>query len=422
MFSRVGAKALKTDLRNTLELLKELGDPQKNLQCIHVAGTNGKGSVSHMMAAILQEHEFKTGLYTSPHLTDFRERIRINGTWIDEESVVAITEKLKPAIESFEPSFFEVTVAMTLDYFAQQQVDIAIMETGLGGLLDSTNVVDPEISIITNIGFDHMSILGETLEKIAEQKAGIIKPGRPVVIGETHPETEMVFRQKAAETGSEIIFADQEYAIGDVPGSPTELQIGLISKRSGEHIKISCDLPGNYQRLNVRTAWTAAEVLKEKGWNLDDQKTILAFSKVKGSTGLRGRWEVLGSNPYLVLDVAHNPHGMNLVVEQLKSMQREAEGRRIHMVIGMVKDKEIAEVIRLLSPEWKYYFTHVHSARQFPAAGLRDLGAHYGLKGGAFENVNEALKAALNAADGRDVVIVCGSVFLVGELDRESLC
>ena len=419
MFSQVGARALKKDLGNTLALLESLGNPHHHINTIHIAGTNGKGSVSHMMAGIFHECGYRTGLYTSPHLTDFRERIRINGTWIDEETVIHLTEKLKPEIERLQPSFFEVTVAMALYYFSRESVQMAVIETGLGGILDSTNVVTPELSIITNIALEHTSILGKTLEKIAGQKAGIIKPGIPALIGHSIPETKPVFLEKAAQTASPIIFADEIYTIHSAVSTPDFLKIALQNNNSGEAFELECDLPGSYQQFNVRTAWAAAQILQNQGWSLASSDVRNALRKIKSITGLRGRWEIMQHEPFVILDVAHNPQGMEMVIAQLQSVAALVHGRKVHMVLGMVKDKDIEEVLNLLPASYQFYFTQVNSPRQFPAEDLARLALERGLDGEIYHEVNEALSAALSNAHTEDVVMVCGSVFLVGEVNRE---
>jgi dihydrofolate synthase/folylpolyglutamate synthase len=418
MFTRIGAAAYKKDLHNTLALLDILGHPHHRIKTIHIAGTNGKGSSSHMLAAILQHHGYKTGLYTSPHLVDFRERIKINGEWIDADFVVDFTQQIKTAIETIEPSFFEVTVAMAFAWFAQQEVDIAVIETGLGGRLDSTNVITPELSIITNIGWDHMNLLGNTLEAIATEKAGIIKPGIPVVIGETLPETAPVFAQKALSTASEIMFAEQSFTIEKVALQPAQLEVLLQHTGSQNQVQVTTDLPGLYQQYNLRTVLTAVELLTRKGWPLQPSLTSWALKHVKTLTGLQGRWQVLRQRPYVVLDVAHNEQGIAQVLMQLDALQQQATANATtHFIIGMVKDKDIQKVLSLLPRSYQYYFTQAQLPRALPATELQAMAATYHLAGPTFNHVNDALTEALQRAAPQDTIMVCGSVFVVGEVD-----
>lgn len=418
MFTRIGAAAYKKDLHNTIALLNALGNPQQHFKSIHIAGTNGKGSTSHMLAAIMQQHGYKTGLYTSPHLVDFRERIKINGEWIAADFIIDFTNRIKPIIEEIEPSFFEVTVAMAFEWFAQQQVDIAIIETGLGGRLDSTNIITPELSIITNIGWDHMNLLGNTLEAIASEKAGIIKPNIPVVIGETLPETKNIFQQKAAAENSDIYFGEEVYNIAAIHLHPSFLQVELVDNATHEIKSVATDLPGVYQQYNIRTVITAVDVLKKKGWPLEDDIINEALSKVQPLTGLHGRWEVLRESPYLVLDVAHNEQGIEQVLAQLKRLLKENTTSNIHWIMGMVKDKDISKVLSLLPHTYHYYFTQAQLPRALPAIELQQMAFEKGLIGNTYSNVNVALQAALHTASLQDIIMVCGSVFVVGEVDK----
>lgn len=421
MFTRIGAAAYKKDLHNTIVLLEALGHPHRQFKSIHIAGTNGKGSTSHMLAAIMQQHGYKTGLYTSPHLVDFRERIKINGEWISEEFVVAFTKSIQPLIESMEPSFFEVTVAMAFAWFAQQEVDIAIIETGLGGRLDSTNVITPELSIITNIGWDHMNILGDTLDKIAFEKAGIIKHSVPVVIGETTPETRPVFQAKATETHSPVLWAEQQYELVSAQPYAFDLEVTLQQTNTGLLQQWHTDLGGLYQQYNLRTVITATDVLKSMGWPLEPAKIQEALQQVKKLTGLHGRWERISTKPDVVLDVAHNEHGMRQVVYQIAQLQQMHPDMQVHCIIGMVKDKDISKVLQLLPSNWKFYFTQAQMPRALPAPELQVMAASFQLQGTPFANVNLALKQALQQAAQQDLILVCGSVFVVGEVDREVL-
>ena len=415
MFTRIGAAAYKKDLHNTLALLEPIGNPQSIFKSIHIAGTNGKGSTSHMLAAVFHANGYKTGLYTSPHLKDFRERIKVSDSdqliMISESFVIDFVERMTPQLDLVEPSFFELTVAMAFEYFAEQQVDIAIIETGLGGRLDSTNVIAPELSIITNIGWDHMNLLGDTLDKIAYEKAGIIKQHTPVVIGETLPETKQVFEEKAAVENA-VAFYAEDYAITDTQLSMDSIEVLL--KKSGQVLKYKTDLPGIYQQYNLRTVINAIQVLKDKGWQFDDAKTYYALEHVKALTGFHGRWEVIRNNPYVVVDVGHNEDGIKQVLKQITAMQQRVQ--KVHIIIGMVKDKEVQKVLQLFPHDYKYYFTNAHIPRAMPALELQQKASAFGLSGNIFEDVNDAIRSALSIAGSDDMIVVCGSVFVVGEV------
>lgn len=410
MFSRIGAAAFKKDLTNTIRLCEALGNPQLQFKSIHVAGTNGKGSTSHMLAAILQTAGYKTGLYTSPHLKDFRERIRVDGLWCNEQYVIDFTQRIQPLIETIEPSFFEITVAMAFDYFAKQQVEVAVIEVGLGGRLDSTNIITPELSIITNIGWDHMNMLGNTLEQIAFEKAGIIKSGVPVVIGEVIPETKLVFEKQA--TGSPLFFAEEKRYVADWQYNHHQLAVEVVDNRHNEHQTYQLDLPGIYQTKNLLTVLEAVYQLQQKGWHIGTSIVQQALQHVKKLTSLHGRWEVIHQDPVVVLDVGHNTDGVKQVQKQIEL----SDYRHLHIVIGMVKDKEIDKVLALLPSHAAYYFTKAQIPRAMDEHHLQQLAANYQLRGESFSDVNTALKAALQHAHKDDMVLVCGSVFLVGEV------
>jgi len=414
MFSRIGAAAYKKDLHNTLELCAALDNPHKKFKSIHIAGTNGKGSTSHMLAAMLQQAGYKTGLYTSPHLKDFRERIRINGEMIAENFVVDFVEKTKAISGTIQPSFFELTVAMAFEYFVQQKVDIAVIETGLGGRLDSTNVITPILSVITNIGYDHMNILGNTLEAIAYEKAGIIKPGVPVVIGEYLPQTKPVFINKASECNAAIQFASDRYAVHNRVAGATALHCNI--EDTVHHIteSFTLDLNGLYQTKNLCTVLCAEGILMEQGFTITNSAEKYALANTKKLTGLHGRWDVIAQNPAVILDVAHNEDGIKNVLNHLALIKNS--NSNIHFVIGMVKDKEVEKVLSLLPPSAAYYFTNSHIPRALPAAELQQKAAAFNLKGQNFDNVNDAIAAAKQKAAAADIIIVCGSVFLVGEV------
>ncbi len=413
MFSRIGAAAYKADLTNTLVLCDSLNNPQQAFPVIHIAGTNGKGSTSHMLAAIFQTAGYRTGLYTSPHLKDFRERIKINGGMIDEGSVIAFTKKIKPLIEKIQPSFFEITVAMAFDYFREQEVDIAIIETGLGGRLDSTNIITPRLSVITNIGWDHMNMLGDSLEKIAYEKAGIIKQGIPVVIGEVLPETQPIFEKIARETGSPLSVASKNRQVTDWHWDKHDLVVEVSEMQQTDHKIYRLDLPGLYQTRNLLTTLEACAVLQRQGWKITEEDIHNGLKKAKKLTQLHGRWEVIHTSPLIVLDVAHNADGISQLVQQVEV----TDHRRLHIVIGMVRDKEVEKVLALLPKNAEYYFTRAQIPRAISEDELAVKATLAHLKGTAWSEVNAALGAALHQAEPGDMIIVCGSVFLVGEVN-----
>ncbi len=414
MFSRIGPAAYKADLTNTIALCKALGDPQKKLKSIHIAGTNGKGSVSHMLAATLQTAGLKTGLYTSPHLKDFRERIKINGVMVEEEFVIDFTKRIQPIIDEIDPSFFEITVAMAFEYFVQQNVDIAVLEVGLGGRLDSTNIVTPELSIITNIGRDHMNLLGDTIEKIANEKAGIIKEGIPVIIGETLNETRPIFLEKASSLNAPIVFASEKYWVADWKIQNHSLNVSVAeSELDDSHKKYQLDLTGLYQVKNLLVVIEAISQLHKAGWQVTPNHLHEALPQVKKLTGLHGRWEVVQQNPTVVFDVGHNEDGIKQIVQQLELTNFDF----LHIVLGFVKDKEVASVVELLPKNATYYFTKAQIPRAMSEKELATLGKQAGLNGKAYYEVNFALKEALSKAQPNDLILVCGSVFLVGEVN-----
>lgn len=422
MFSRIGAAAIKNDLNNTLAICEYLGNPQHKFKTIHVAGTNGKGSTSHMLASIFQEAGYKTGLYTSPHLYDFRERIKVNGEMCTKEFVTNFTQRVKGIIEKIEPSFFEITVGMAFEYFAAEQCDIAIIETGLGGRLDSTNVINPELCVITNIGWDHMALLGNTLSKIAMEKAGIIKSETPVVISEALIETKTIFEEKAASLKAPIYFAEDfltfhsfqnnwDSALFEFKQPLIHLLDAPIFQKT---FTIQGDLTGKYQYKNLKGVLVAAQLLSTMGWKLNAAKILKALKNVKKNTGLMGRWECIQQSPRIVLDVAHNEHGIHALLEQLATIHYE----HLHIVTGMVKDKDVEAVLKLLPQSASYYYTQSHIPRALPANELAEKGNTLGLKGLYFEDVNEAIDNANKKANPQDLILVIGSVFLVAEVDR----
>jgi dihydrofolate synthase/folylpolyglutamate synthase len=416
MFSRLGADAFKKDLTNTIRLCEFLGNPQDRIRSVHVAGTNGKGSTSHMLAAIFQTAGYKTGLYTSPHLKDFRERIRIDGEMVAEQFVVDFIERLKPMIEEIQPSFFEITVAMAFEYFVYHNIDIAIIEVGLGGRFDSTNIITPELSVITNIGWDHMNLLGDTLEKIAYEKAGIIKKGVPVVVGETKDATAPVFKKKATEEHATLSFADEKRIVSGFNYEDHKLVVEVTKLHSDDKSYYHLDLPGLYQTRNLLTVLEAVKLMQQKEWQISEDQIRRALAEVKKLTGLHGRWETIHEHPAVILDVAHNEDGMRALASQLEFTTYH----HLRIVIGMVKDKEIDHVLALLPASATYYFTRSQIPRALPENELAEKGAAAGLKGHHYPEVNAAIRAALDQADKDDLILVCGSLFVVGEVDRQA--
>jgi dihydrofolate synthase / folylpolyglutamate synthase len=417
LFSRIGAAAYKPDLKNILLLSEKIDHPEKKFKSIHIAGTNGKGSTSHMLAAILQKSGFKTGLYTSPHLHDFRERIRINGQMIPEKKVTEFTGRILETIDQIEPSFFEITVAMAFEWFAEEQVDFAVIETGLGGRLDSTNILSPEISVITNISYDHMELLGNTLPEIAREKAGIIKPGIPVVIGEEQPEIKEVFLQVASEKGSPIYFASQKRFVGEWRMEKNLLHVQLTETHNNTKKNFQLDLPGLYQLKNVVTVAEVISILNQKGYHISDVDMQRALRQVKSLTGFHGRWDILHENPMIVSDVGHNVEGMKAIAQQIENTPYDA----LHIVIGLVKDKEIEEILSALPPLAQYYFTRAQIPRALPETELAARAANIGLQGRSYPRVKMALEAAVLNARPKDLVLVCGSVFLVAEVNLKEI-
>jgi dihydrofolate synthase/folylpolyglutamate synthase len=415
MFSRIGAAAYKKDLHNTIALCDALGKPQTKFKSIHIAGTNGKGSTSHMLAAILQQAGYKTGLYTSPHLKHFGERIKVNGQMIREDFVIEFVERTKTLSDSIEPSFFELTVAMAFEYFAQQQVDIAVIETGLGGRLDSTNIITPILSVITNIGYDHMNILGDTLEAIAKEKAGIIKPGIPVVIGEYLPETKNIFIDKAKECNAPIYFTQDEYYASGIISTTATLNCNVTNNEHNITENFTLDLNGLYQTKNLCTVLCAEGILMQHGFAIKNEAEKFALANTKKLTGLYGRWDVIEEDPTVVLDVAHNEDGIKQVMNQLSFLNTDTT--TVHFIIGMVKDKEVDKALSLLPHEASYYFTNAHIPRAMPAEELKTKADAFHLRGNCYDEVNDALEAAKQNAAVTDLIIVCGSVFLVGEVE-----
>ena len=412
MFHRIGKSAYKADLNTTKLLDKHFGYPHRNFLSIHIAGTNGKGSVSSMLAAVLQQAGYKTGLYTSPHLVDFRERIRVNGEMIPKKEVVAFVEEHKALFEEVKPSFFEMTVAMAFDYFSRQDVEVAVVEAGLGGRLDSTNIIDPVISVITNISFDHMDLLGETLEKIAGEKAGIIKAGIPVVIGEKDRATRKVFEDKAAELGSPVYFANDYFQVPwSVISRENRQYFSVMKGRNPAYPELFSDQLGLVQRKNLPVVLEVLELLKMKNWHITDDDIHTGISTVGRLTGFRGRWEIIGDNPRTVADTGHNIDGVKQVVFQIANSRY----RNLHIVYGAVNDKEIDNILQVLPKEARYYFTQAAIPRALDVKVLAAKAAFYGLNGTIHEKVTDALTTARKLAASDDLVVVTGSTYVVAE-------
>ena len=410
MYQRSGPAAYKNNLDNTLALDLLFDHPHKNFRTVHVAGTNGKGSVSHMMASVLQEAGYKVGLYTSPHLKDYRERIRINGEMISEQSVCGFLDRFLFLNKDLriEPSFFELSVMMAFDYFSSEKVDLAVIEVGLGGRLDSTNIVRPEVAVITNISFDHMSMLGNSLPAIAAEKAGIIKSGIPVIIGELQTEVLGVFQTKASGIGAPIQFADQEYqAAKDVEG-----KYSVTRQKSELYSHIELDLKGDYQVKNLITVIAAIEQLKAKKIKIHDKDVMQGLSKVMLNTGLKARWQQIGDRPKVICDSGHNEAGIQLVVEQLRKMKY----RQLHFVFGTVKDKDLSAILPLLPTDAIYYFTKADIDRAMNENNLRSFAVEFNLKGEAYPSVTEAFETAKKNAGEDDLIFIGGSTFVVAEV------
>ena len=415
MFHRIGKAAYKNSLDNTLKLDEIFGHPHRQYKTIHVAGTNGKGSVSHMLAAVFQTAGYKTGLYTSPHLKDFRERIKINGQMISEDEVVEWVENypIKNNLWNIEPSFFELTATMAFDYFAKQKVDIAIIEVGLGGRLDSTNIITPEVSIITNISFDHVDLLGDTLEKIAAEKAGIIKKDIPVVIGLTQNETKQVFVETAKTRQTSIYFADKEYVTSYSMIGMDGRQI-LNVEQNGElnYREIKLDLLGHYQTQNVPVILKTVDMMVEKGWQISRENIYDGLANAAKITGLMGRWQIIGNNPLTVCDTGHNEDGIKMVVSQIKNTAYKT----LHFVFGVVADKNPNAILRLLPTDAVYYFTRANIPRALDEKELAQKATEFGLKGECYLSVQEAFNAAKLNAGKNDLIFVGGSTFVVAEI------
>ena len=411
MFSRIGKAALKPDLTNTLKLCAALDNPQDKFKSIHIAGTNGKGSTSHGLAAVLQDAGYKTGLYTSPHLIDFRERIRIDGEPIAKEWVVDFVEKIKPQIEEIQPSFFEITVAMAFAYFADMEVDIAVIETGLGGRLDSTNIITPLLSVITNISYDHKDLLGNTLAQIASEKAGIIKPNVPVVIGEQDDETERTFFEKSVHNHAPLYYAQSLWGMVRVKQDARYQYFKAVNNATMEMTDLKTDLLGNYQQHNIKTILTCVELLAIQGFKLSLSGAMESLAYIKKTTGLRGRFDCISEKPLIICDVAHNPAGLGEVLQQFNNIPATSK----HIILGFVKDKDVDEALSLFPKDAHYYFCNAQIQRALPAPELKEKGNLAGLNGDAWDTVDKALEAAKMNLGENDALLITGSFFIVGE-------
>ena len=409
-FQQVGGAAYKEGLATTIALDNHLGNPHKKFLTIHVAGTNGKGSTSHTLAAILQECGYKVGLYTSPHLVDFRERIKVNGKMASKEYVIDFVKSHKAFFEPLQPSFFELTTAMAFNYFAEQDVDIAVIEVGLGGRLDCTNIITPILSIITNISFDHTQFLGNTLAEIANEKAGIIKPGVPVVIGETTTETKAVFTTKAKEADAPIVFAEEEALLLSAQPSPQ----GSFIYESTLFGIFEGELGGDYQQKNTNTLLSAIKILIDKGFSITTDNVRKGFTNVCATTGFTGRWQTVGTSPRMVCDAGHNTGGIKYIVEQLERESKKHTTLRI--VFGMVNDKDITAVLAMMPTNAVYYFTQASIKRAMPSDELMTKALPYGLEGNCYLTVKDAVHAAKTESCASDFIFVGGSCFIVADL------
>ncbi len=411
MFQRVGSQAMKKDLTNIKLLCEHLGNPFEKYPCIHIAGTNGKGSTAHLISSILQEHGYKVGLYTSPHYRDFRERVKVDGRYVSRKYVVDFVENNKVVFERIKPSFFEITVALAFDFFAKEKVDIAVIETGLGGRLDSTNIITPILSVITNISFDHQQFLGNTLKKIAGEKAGIIKKNIPVVIGETQEEIIFVFEKKAKAKKSEITFADQNYRVVKKSENLTHTKFDILKNGKPLFFNQKINLHGGYQSKNIATALQVIDSLPSS-FEIKESKIKSAFSNLKSLTNFKGRWQVLQKSPIVICDSAHNEAGLSLAMIQLKSLKF----RELHVVLGMVNDKSIEKILNFFPKDANFYFCKPNIPRGLDIEILAKKALALGLTGRPYSSVKNALRAAKKKAEKKDLVYVGGSTFVVAEV------
>lgn len=412
MFHYIGAAAYKPGLDNTLSLMTMIGHPHRRLRCIHIAGTNGKGSVSHMLASILQEAGYKTGLFTSPHLFDFRERIRIQGQLIPEDYVIRFVQTYRSKIEQIQPSFFEITFALAMKWFDDARVDVVVLETGMGGRLDATNVVRPVLSVITNISYDHMQFLGNTLEQIAQEKAGIIKSGIPVVIGRSQSEVQHVFKAKAKLEHSPIYFADKKFHFLRTALKFTRLE-GYVSKKNKIYLKtLMVPLPGLYQQENIITVVQAAHLLKKLGFKIRKKHIRYGILKIKENTGLMGRWDIIRLHPAVICDVAHNAEGLQKDFQQLQQFEYDT----LRVILGFSDDKDVVKITSFLPSTAQYYITQAQLPRAMPTDKLAFYMNEKGLAHKVYRTVNEAYEAALSEALASDLIFIAGSIYIVAEL------
>ncbi len=414
MFQKIGKDAIKKDLTNTLRLCDSLGNPHQKFKSVHIAGTNGKGTSAHSLASVLQAAGYKTGLYTSPHLKNFTERIRINGQEIGQQEVVDFVEAMKPTIEAIKPSFFETTVAMAFDHFARNEVDIAVVEVGLGGRLDSTNIITPEVSLITSIGFDHIDLLGNTLAAIASEKAGIIKHAVPVVVGSEIEELYPVFQQKADSVGSPLFFARKHYHAESTSYSLLKRTVSIRDNTGHQLLSTDVDITGNYYLKNLPGIMKTIDVLRRRGFNLEQRHIINGLADVKGKTGLKGRWQVLNHSPLTICDVGHNENGIHEVFQQIATQPHQ----NLWVVMGIVNDKERTHLWEALPKSAYYYFTQASIPRALPAAVLNAEAQKAGFNSEMVTNVNEGIKRATAMASAEDLIFVGGSTFVVAEIEN----
>ena len=412
VFAKIGAAAMTSGLENIINLCSALGDPHQKIKTIHVAGTNGKGSTSHMLAAVLQSAGYKTGLFTTPYLKDFREQIRINGEMISETYISAFIADRKETLEQAHPSLYEVTVAMAFSYFADQETDIAIIEVGLGGKSDSTNIITPELSIITNISFDHMNILGSSLDKIASEKAGIIKESVPVVVGEKQHQSDIVFLEKAVQCGSELIFADLNLHTGNIRHEAHQQITSVYHQDTLLFENIILDLGGHYQLKNLLTVIQAVLTLRKQGWIISNEHIYNGLKHTTKYTGLQGRWYTLGEEPKIICDTGHNTAGIKEVMQNINAVPHQ----NLHIIIGILKDKEVGEILSLFPANATYYFCQLNFERATTASDLQTQAAVFGLKGDTYDSVSLALTAAKQNAGPEDLIFIGGSTYVVAEV------
>ena len=416
MYQHIGKAAYKSDLDTTIKLDNYLGNPHRAFRSIHIAGTNGKGSVSHMLAAILQKEGLKTGLYTSPHFIDFRERIRVNGEKVSKKYVIDFVENNKDIIRDLQPSFFEMTVAMAFHFFKLNDVDIAVIETGMGGRLDSTNIIDPEVSVITNIGFDHTQFLGDTLEKIAGEKAGIIKNKVPVVIGRSEGAVRSVFKDRAGELDSDIFFADDRYSVEKTGEQEEHGRQGFNVYLDGEIFirNLYTDMLGDYQAYNIITVLQVVEILKEK-MSFKDLSLCAGLENVRATTGFMGRWQIIRQSPMVICDSGHNPDGLRHAISQLMKIDRN----NLHIILGLVNDKDTGTILSIMPLNARYYFTRASIPRAMDHDRLMHEAGTYSLKGKSFGSVSDAFSSAMKNAQDGDIIYIGGSTFVVADFLKE---